>query len=114
MPEGGLEISADGRTAALKMSKVPIIDQPRWPALDAAVKPAFLTFRMVWKASDQPANTDDASKMFRFTGHTAAVQMEASVEVPSDGFSWKSDPLESSHANFAVMGEEVNGRYYSK
>lgn len=82
--------------------------------MDAAVKPAFLTFRMTWKATDQPANTDDPSKMFRFTGHKAAVQLEASVEVPSDGFSWKSDSLESSHAEFALMGEEFNGRYYAK
>lgn len=51
---------------------------------------------MVWKASDEAANSDDPSKMFRFTGHTAAVQMETSVAVPSENFSWKSDPLETS------------------
>ncbi len=114
MPEGGLTISADGKTATLEMKRVPIIDQPKWPAMDAAVKPAFLTFRMVWKATDQAANFDDSAKLFRFTGHNATVQMEASVEVPAIGFSWKSDPLEKSECKFAVMGEEVNGKYYSK
>ena len=34
------------------------------------------------------------------------------VEVPSIGFSWKSDPLEKSQADIAIIGEEVNGRYY--
>jgi hypothetical protein len=37
----------------------------------------------------------------------------ASVDVPSLGFSWKSDPLTTSHADFAVIGEEVNGGYYA-
>jgi hypothetical protein len=114
VPDGGLNISADGKTATLEMKRVPIIDQPKWPAMDAAVKPAFLTFKMVWKATEQAANFGDPGKLFRFTGHNATVQMEASVEVPSIGFSWKSDPLEKSECKFAVMGEEVNGKYYSK
>jgi hypothetical protein len=114
VPDGGLTISPDGRTATLAMQKVPIIDQPKRPAMDAAVKAAFLSFKMVWKTTDEPANTDDPSKMFRFTGHKATVQMEASVEVPDIGFAWKSDPLETSKCDFALMGEEVNGRYYSK
>ena len=52
--------------------------------------------------------------MFRFTGHKATVQMEAQFEVPSIGFSFKTDPLESSQCKFALMGEEVNGKYYGK
>lgn len=107
-------VSADGRSATLQMKDVPIIDQPKWPAMDAAVKLAKLSFKMVWKAGDEPANIDDPAKIFRFTGHKATVQMEASVEVPQIGFSWKSDPLESSRCDFALMGEEVNGRYYAK
>jgi hypothetical protein len=34
------------------------------------------------------------------------------VEVPSIGFAWKSDPLNTSSSAFAIVGEEVNGRYY--
>jgi hypothetical protein len=40
-------------------------------------------------------------------------QLEARIEVPSIGYFWKSDALETSHADFAVIGEEMNGRYYS-
>jgi hypothetical protein len=36
--------------------------------------------------------------------------LEAEVEVPSIGFSWKPDPLNSSKADVAIVGEEVNGR----
>jgi hypothetical protein len=45
-------------------------------------------------------------------GGTPTCQLEAEVEVPSIGFSWKSGPLNTSKADFAIIGEEVNGRYY--
>jgi hypothetical protein len=32
--------------------------------------------------------------------------------LPSTGFTFKTDPLENSKCDFAVMGEEVNGKYY--
>jgi len=32
--------------------------------------------------------------------------------VPSIGFWWKSDPLNMSKADVAIIGEEVNGHYY--
>jgi len=38
--------------------------------------------------------------------------MEVEVEVPSIGFSWKSDPLNASKSDFAIIGQEVHGRYY--
>jgi len=40
--------------------------------------------------------------------------LEAEVEVPSIGFSWKSDPLNTSKADVAIIEEEVNGRYYDR
>jgi hypothetical protein len=113
VPEGGLTLSPDGRTATLEMKDVTIIDQPKWPAYDAQVTPAHLTFRMIWKATDEPVKYEDAIRQFRITGFRATAQLEASVDVPAIGFSWKSDPLATSRANFAVIGEEVNGRYYS-
>jgi hypothetical protein len=55
---------------------------------------------------------ENPSQQFRFTGHRAECQLEARVEGPSTAFSWKSDLLDTSRANFAVIGEEVNGRSY--
>ena len=55
---------------------------------------------------------EDASKLFPLTGVRATRQMEAEVQVTAIGFSWKSDPLDTSKCSFAVIGEEVNGRYY--
>jgi hypothetical protein len=108
----GLTISPDGSTFTLEMQNVPVVDQPRWPALDSTATPARMTFKMVWKSTGEPVKYEDAAKHFRFAGTRAACQLEAQVEVPSIGFSWKSDPLSTSTSGFAIMGEEVNGRYY--
>lgn len=94
------------------MENVPVIDQPRWPALDAIATPARMSFKMVWKSTGEPVLYENASRQFRFGGTRAACQLEAQVEVPSIGYSWKSDPLKTSRADFAVIGEEINGRYY--
>lgn len=94
------------------MRNVAVVDQPRWPRLDAVATPARMTFKMVWQSSGAPVTYDDPSKHFRFTGTRATCRMEAEVDVPSIGFSWKSDPLDTSRCDFAILGDEVNGRYY--
>jgi hypothetical protein len=75
--------------------------------------PATLSFKMVAKATDERFSYDDPQKQFRVDGYHATAQMEAQVNVPSIGFSWKSDPLATSSAKFAIIGDEVNGRYYN-
>jgi hypothetical protein len=71
-----------------------------------------MSFRVVWKATDQKVLIDDKEKHFRFDGYRAIAQAEAMVEVPLLNFSWKSDPIETSRATFAIIGNEVNGKYY--
>ena len=112
VPDGGLTFSADGKTATLVMKHVLIVDQPKWPSLDAIATPAFLDYKLVFKAENDPAQYEDASRWYRFTGFKASAQLEAKVRVPSIGFEFKTDALETSKADFAVMGEEVNGKYY--
>ncbi len=73
-----------------------------------------MSFRVVWKALDEKVVFFDKMKHFRFDGYRATVQAEAEVEVPSIGFSWKSDPLATSTASYGIMGNEVNGRYYDQ
>jgi hypothetical protein len=107
-----LAISADGRQAALEIKGVAVIDQPKWPAHDALVIPATMSFRVTWKATEEKIIIDDKEKHFRFDGYGAIAQAEAEVEVPSLNFSWKSDPITTSKAAFAIIGTEVNGKYY--
>ena len=112
VPTSGVTVSADRKVITLEMRDVPVVDQPRWPALDSIATPARMTFKMVWKSTGEPVHYDNPAEQFRFVGNRAECQLEAAVDVPSIGFSWKSDPIEKSAAGFAVVGEEANGRYY--
>jgi hypothetical protein len=112
VPSDGLSFSTDGKVATLQMINLPIIDQPRWPAMDAESTPAFLDFKLVLRAGDEPVKYEDPMRQYRFEGFKAVAELEAEVRVPSIDFTFKTDPLETSKADFAVMGTEVNGRYY--
>lgn len=114
VPSGGLQLSDDGRSATMAMHNLTVIDQPAWPDHGATATPATISFRISWRATDEPAQINDAGKHFRFTGWRATAQLEAEVTVPSLGYSWKSDPLETSSSAFGVIGEEVNGKYFDQ
>jgi hypothetical protein len=112
VPHGGLTVSEDGRKATLKLTRLSIIDQPRWPAVDAEARVARLDVTVVWTATDEAVTIDDPARYFRFEGFRATAQAEAQVEVPSIKFTWRSAPLATSRARFGVIGTEANGRYY--
>ncbi len=107
-----MTFGTDGKTATLQMVNVPIIDQPRWPAMDAETTAAFMDFKLVFRAGSEPVRYEDPARQYRFEGFTASAQLEAVFRVPSIDFTFKTDPLATSSCDFAVMGEEVNGRYY--
>jgi len=94
------------------MTNVPIINQPRWPAMDAESTPAFLGFKLIFRTGDEAVLYEDPMRQYRFRGFKAVAQLEAEVRVPSIDFTFKTDPLETSKADFAVIGTEVNGKYY--
>ena len=96
----------------MQMTRVPIIDQPRWPAMDAQTTSAFMDFKIVFKATDEVVKYEDPSRQYRFEGVKASAQLEATITVPSIDFTFKTDPLETSKSDFAVMGVEANGKYY--
>jgi hypothetical protein len=112
VPPGGLTFSADGKVATLQMTNVPIIDQPRWPAMDAETTPAFMDFKLVFQSGDEPVKYEDPMRQYRFEGFKASAQLEAAFRVPSIDFTFKTDLLETSKTDFAVMGSEANGKYY--
>lgn len=80
--------------------------------MDAETTPAFLDFKLVFKSTDEPVKYEDATRQYLFKGFKAAAQLEATIRVPSIDFTFKTDPLETSKCDFAVMGYEVNGKYY--
>jgi hypothetical protein len=93
VPVTGLNFGALDKTATLQMTNVPIIDQPRWPAMDAESTPAFMDFKMVLNATDEPVKYEDASRQYRFEGSKATAQLEAAIRVPSIDFTFNTDPL---------------------
>lgn len=80
--------------------------------MDADTTPAYLDFKLVFKSTEKPVKYEDPTRQYRFEGFTADAKLEASVRVPSIDFTFKTDPLEASTCDFAVMGTEVNGKYY--
>lgn len=112
VPSTALTFTADDKTSTLEMTNVLIIDQPRWPAIDAETTPAFMDFKLVFKANAESVKYEDPSRQYRFEGFKAAAQLEATIRVPSIDFTFKTDELETSSSDFAVMGTEVNGKYY--
>ena len=95
------------------MTNVSIIDQPRWPAMDAETTAAFMDFKLVLNATDEPVKYEDPARQYRFEGFKAAAQLEATIRVPSIGFIFKADPLGTSKAHFAVLSAEANGKFYA-
>lgn len=113
MPKGGLVLSSDGKQATLEIVAT-VIDQPKWPEYDAPYVPAAMSLKVVWKATDEKVVIENKERHFRFEGFRAIAQAEAKVSVPSLDFSWKSDPIATSHADFAIIGTETNGKYYDE
>jgi hypothetical protein len=95
------------------MKDIEVADQPLWPKFHAGMQPAKLSFRVVLTATNEKISWNVPQRQFRFDGHKAKAQLEASVEVPSLRYSWKSEALEKSTADFAVLGQEANGKFYS-
>ena len=82
---------------------------PRAAVLAAVA--ARMSYRIEWVATSEPADFVDVAKQVRFPGFRATARLKASVEIPSTRFSWQSDPMATSSASFAVIGDEANGRY---
>jgi hypothetical protein len=108
-----LTTGQDGNTMTLETKDVPVVDQPRCPALDSVATAARINFKMAWKSTGEASKIENPAQHFRFTGTRASCQMETQIDVPSIRFSWKSDPLETSKRDFAILGYEVNGHYDS-
>jgi len=66
----------------------------------------------VFNSIDEPVKYEDPKRQYRLQGFKATARLQAAVRVPSIEFTFKTDPLEASTCDFAVMGAEVNGKYY--
>jgi hypothetical protein len=53
---------------------------------------------------------EDPAKHFRFSGNRALCQIEAQIEFPSIGSSWKSDPLNASKCDVTILAASTTAR----
>ena len=51
--------------------------------MDAETPPAFMDFKLVFRASDQPVKYEDPTRQYRFAGFKAKAQVEATIRVPA-------------------------------
>jgi hypothetical protein len=108
MSDDNLEIAEDGRSATLRVLNKAVIDEPMFPEAGTAY-PAILSFRVVWEAAGDLGAYKDPARYFSIDGYLA--RAEFAVRVPELGFTWQSEPLESSQSVVAILGHEVNGHY---
>jgi len=72
---------------------------------------ATASFRLRWAGDGTPLTIDDG-KNFHFEGRQTTAT--AAWSAHESGFSFQSDPSPSTqHTNFALVGEERNGVFYS-
>jgi hypothetical protein len=98
--------------ATLDIKDLAVVDQPNYPDRSPTT-PGTLSLRVIWRATNEKDLFSDPCKQFAVNAYHAEAQAQFSVVVPSLDFIWKSDPIETSRADFAIIGEEVNGRYFS-
>ena len=71
---------------------------------DGPSVPAEASFAVRWTGATGPFTA--SSSLFAFTGHTTGATVEWSAT--EAGFSFKSDPANTSTNNFAILGHEIN------
>lgn len=109
VPDSALTVSADGKSAIVQLTDIPIVDQPKFPVEDPTTA-ATISLKVTFAATSQAVSYVDPALNFAVTGFAATSQVEFTAKVPSSGFTLKSDAPASS--SFGVIGNEVNGKYF--
>ncbi len=73
-----------------------------------------MSFRIVCTATGADQMIEGHTKQYALRAATAQARGELRVSVPSQNFSWASDPLETSMSTDMIMGREVNGMFYDQ
>ncbi|GAC1409184.1 MAG: hypothetical protein NVSMB64_17910 [Candidatus Velthaea sp.] len=88
-----------------------MVDQPEFPKRVPTSPGTLLNMRVAWEGTGRRERISD-EKSFAVDAVHSRAELEFSVSIPSLPFSWKSDPMSTSAADFAIVGRERNGRYY--
>lgn len=108
-----LSLSEDGRSVELSISNLQVIDAPKFP-LPGPVDPAIVSYTMRWTAVGDEQFVSNSDMRYRFRFLPAQAQIQFSASIPSTGFSYTSDPIETSQSVFAAFGYDSNGAYFDE
>lgn len=114
LPDGAFVVSEDGRSAALHVDHLPLIDSFRFYKTHDTL--ATVSFSVEWQATGPPLElgsgtvvepTDPAA----FLGQLHAARAVGTFSGSEFGFSFESLPNASSDTTFAMLGRERNGAF---
>jgi hypothetical protein len=120
IPEDGIEVNLGEGHAVLKARNVPIFDYGQLAnALSVPVgggrrTPGVVSFRVVWSEINQRVNIRNTDRVYGgfagdFIRNTAKMEWTATT----DDYTFVSAPLANSSSNFAEIGMERNGSFFS-
>jgi len=110
---GNLVVAPDGRAATLDVTALAGIDEPTFPK-PGPVYQATISYHIAWTATGPQYAIDNAAKHYALLAYPAQARGTFKVSVPALGFTWASDPLETSLSTDALLGSEVNGALYDQ
>jgi len=112
MPDGALTLSPDGLSAAVRLRDLPVQDQPNFGADTLPTYAARLDLDMSWQAHGPALGVSDPKNRYQLQFHLAIARIAMRITVPATGFTFLSDPAETSQTIFAMIGHDQNGVFF--
>lgn len=113
IPDTALSLSPDGLTATVTLRDFAVLDQPKFPANTDPTYAARVDLDLTWRGFGPLLGTTNATHRYRVQFHQAIMQAAIRVTVPEIGFTFTSDPPETTQTIFAMIGEDQNGMFFS-
>jgi len=112
MPEQALTLSPDGLSAAVRLRDFPVLDQPKFGVSTVPTYAARLDLDMSWQAHGSAMGVTNPAHTYRLRFHLATARIAMRITVPQTGFTFISDPAETSQTIFAMLGHDQNGLFF--
>lgn len=113
MPDSAVKVDKNATKASYSVRRLQLFDH--YDLVDALAggpaDRATCSFDVTWKATGKPFKLRDEEN--RLVGDFHMAQSTIEWESQGSGFSFRSDPAQTSSTVFAMIGLERNGEYFS-
>jgi hypothetical protein len=114
IPQDNVEVHFGDGVASVKVTD--LAEEDAGNVLNALqgkpTKPATVSFEMRWAATGQPMALTDP--VHRFTGEFFVSDLTIQWSARGEGFTFESDPANTSHNVRSVLGRERNGIFFDE